>query len=187
MGEWAGRRAFQDVLSAARAGDDPSFAELWRWLHAPLVRWLSVVVSGDVEDIESEVWLSITRNLASFRGDEQDFRGWVFTIARRRAIDWGRHRQRQPRTTDLDGLEIADHDPSGSPEADTAAALAMLRTLTAEQREALALRVIVGMSVRETAAVVNRTEGAVRVLCHRGLRTLARHLDADRLADGIAP
>ena len=172
---------------AARAGDDRSFAELWRWLHAPLVRWLSVVVSGDVEDIESEVWLSITRNLASFRGDEQDFRGWVFTIARRRAIDWGRHRQRQPRTTDLDGVEIADRTVAGSLETDTAAALAMLRTLTPEQREALALRIIVGMSARETAAVVNRSEGAVRILCHRGLRTLARQLDTDRLADGIAP
>jgi RNA polymerase sigma-70 factor, ECF subfamily len=187
MAEWAGRRAFDDVLAAARIGDDRSFAEIWRWLHPPLVRWLSVVVSSDVEDIESEVWLSITRNLASFRGDERDFRGWVFTIARRRAIDWGRHRQRQPRVTDLDGVEVADRARASSPETDTAAALAMLRTLTREQRETLALRIIVGMSVRETAAVVHRTEGAVRILCHRGLRTLARQLDADRLTDGVAP
>ena len=50
-----------------------------------------------------------------------------------------------------------------------------------------ALRVIVGMSARETAAVVNLSEGAVRILCHRGLRTLARQLDSERLADGIAP
>ena len=187
MGEWAGRRAFGDVLAAARSGDERAFAEIWRWLHPPLRRWLSVVVAGDVDDIESEVWLSVARSLASFDGDERDFRGWVFTIARRRAIDWGRHRQRQPRTTHLDGVEVPDHTPATSLATDMATALAMLRTLTPEQREALALRVIVGMSARETAAVVNRTEGAVRVLCHRGLRTLARELDADRLADGIAP
>jgi RNA polymerase sigma-70 factor (ECF subfamily) len=186
MAEWAGQRAFEDVLVAARTGDGPSFAEIWRWLHPPLVRWLSVVVSGDVEDIESEVWLSITRNLASFSGDERDFRGWVFTIARRRAIDWRRHRRRQPRVTDLDGVDVAGHG-SSSPGTDTAAALAMLATLTPEQREALALRVIVGMSVRETAAVVQRTEGAVRILCHRGLRTLSRQLAADRPAEEIAP
>ena len=63
----------------------------------------------------------------------------------------------------------------------------MLRTLTPEQREALALRIIVGMSVRETAAVVQRSEGAVRILCHRGLRTLARQLSSDRPADVFAP
>lgn len=187
MAEWAGRRAFGDVLAAARTGDDVSFAEIWRWLHPALVRWLSVVVSGDVEDIESEVWLSITRNLASFSGDEGDFRGWVFTIARRRAIDWRRHQQRQARVTDLDGVDVADHAEANSPQTDTAAALAMLRTLTPEQREALALRVIVGMSVRETAAVVQRSEGAVRILCHRGLRTLARQLSSDRPAEVFAP
>jgi len=121
MTEGAARRASDEVLAAARAGDDVSFGEIWRWLHLPLVRWLSVVASGDVEDIASEVWLSIARNLASFRGDERDFRGWVFTIARRRAIDWRRHRQRQPRTTDLDGVD-ADHAELNSAETDTAAA-----------------------------------------------------------------
>ena len=45
------------------AGDEAAFAELWRWLHPPLARWLAVVASGDVDDIESEVWISIARNL----------------------------------------------------------------------------------------------------------------------------
>jgi RNA polymerase sigma-70 factor (ECF subfamily) len=111
----------------------------------------------------------------------------VFTIARRRAIDWRRHRQRQLRVTDLDGVDVGDHTEAYSPQTDTAAALAMLGTLTPEQREALALRVIVGMSVRETAAVVQRSEGAVRILCHRGLRTLSRQLASDRPVEGIAP
>jgi RNA polymerase sigma-70 factor (ECF subfamily) len=187
MGEWTGRRPFDDVLFAARAGDDRSFAEIWRWLHPPLVRWLRVVVAGDVEDIESEVWLSITRNLASFSGDERDFRGWAFTIARRRAIDWGRHRQRQPRVTALDGVDVAGHAAVSSPESDTAAALAMLAELTPEQREVLALRIIVGLSVRQTAAVVQRTEGAVRILCHRGLRALACQVADDRSAEEVTP
>ena len=187
MREWAGRRAFDDVLAAARAGDDAAFADLWRWLHPSLARWLSVVASGDVEDIESEVWMSIARNLPSFRGDDDDFRGWVFTIARRRAIDWGRRRQRRPTHLDLDGVDLVDVSGGGSVATDTAAALAMMRRLTPEQREVLALRVIVGMSVAETAAVVHRSEGAVRVLCHRGLRTLERQLELDRRPDEVAP
>src|SRR6188472_1867155 len=126
MVEWPGRRAFEDVMASARAGDDASFAELWRWLHPPVVRWLSVVASGDVDDIESEVWLSIARSLPTFIGDEGDFRGWVFTIARRRAIDWGRRRQRQPRVSPLGDLEVADRSASGSAQVDVGEALAML-------------------------------------------------------------
>jgi len=190
MGEWAGGRAFEEVLASARAGDDVAFAELWRWLHPPLLRWLSVVARWDVEDVESEVWLSIACGLDSFEGGERDFRGWVFTVARRRAIDWARRRQRRPRSAALDGVDVADPKGSSSALVDAsgalAAALTLLRQLTPDQAEVVSLRVIVGMSVAETSAVVGKTEGAVRVLCHRGLRTLVDRLDAEQLADGVA-
>jgi RNA polymerase sigma-70 factor (ECF subfamily) len=65
-----------------------------------------------------------------------------------------------------------------------AAAVALLRQLTPDQREVVALRVIVGMTVRETAMVVDKSEGAVRVLCHRGLRTMAERIEAEQAARG---
>jgi RNA polymerase sigma-70 factor (ECF subfamily) len=65
------------------------------------------------------------------------------------------------------------------------AALSLLQLLTPDQREVVALRVITGMSVRETAAVVNKSAGAVRVLCHRGLRVLARQLAVEQASHGV--
>jgi RNA polymerase sigma-70 factor (ECF subfamily) len=190
VGEWAGRRAFADVLALARAGDETAFAELWRWLHPPLVRWLTVVC-GDVDDVESEVWLSISRSLGSFEGDERAFRGWVFTIARRRAIDWARHRRRQPQVAAIGEVDIADGWATSAALVESVAsleaALALLQRLSPDQREVLALRVIVGMTVGETAAVVRKSEGAVRILCHRGLRALAQQLDAERPVEGARP
>ncbi len=189
MTAWAGADAFDDVLVSARAGDELAFASLWRWLNPPLVRWLTVVAPWNGEDVASEVWLSVSRGLASFEGGERQFRGWVFTIARRRAVDWARRRRRQPPLAALDGIDVVDPMAASSAtvEAETAldAALAMLRTLTVAQREVVALRVIVGMTVRETAAVVSKSEAAVRVLCHRGLRALAQQLDAEQLAEGV--
>jgi RNA polymerase sigma-70 factor (ECF subfamily) len=112
----------------------------------------------------------------------------VFTVARRRAVDWARHRDRQPRVVELGGLDPADPVALSSSLVDEAderrAALAMLRELTVDQREVLALRVIVGMSVAETAAVVGKSEGAVRVLSHRALRTLAGRLAAEQQTTG---
>jgi RNA polymerase sigma-70 factor (ECF subfamily) len=189
MADLAGGGAFEDVLASARAGDDSAFASLWRWLHPPLRRWLAVVVPGGTDDVESEVWLSVIRGLASFVGDDRDFRGWVFTIARRRSVDWGRHRERQPLISALDGIDIADPATLSSALVDRTtaveAALGLLQRLTPDQREVVALRVITGMSVPETAAVVNKSAGAVRVLCHRGLRALAQQLAAEQVTDGV--
>ena len=188
MGEWAGRRAFGLVVDLARSGDEVAFAELWHWLHPPLLRWLRVVAPLEVDDVESEVWLSISRGLASFEGDERDFRGWVFTIARRRSVDWGRRRQRQPALSFIDVFEFVDPASSSSSLVDARmemdAALVLLRELTPDQREVVALRVIVGMTVQETASIVNKTENSVRVLSHRGLRALQRRLTSKELADG---
>jgi RNA polymerase sigma-70 factor (ECF subfamily) len=62
----------------------------------------------------------------------------------------------------------------------------MLRQLRPDQAEVVALRVIAGLTVTETAAVVNKSDGAVRVLCHRGLRALARQLHTE-IAEGVTP
>jgi RNA polymerase sigma-70 factor, ECF subfamily len=188
VAKWADRCTFDDVLTSARGGDELAFAKLWRWLNPVLLRWLRVVAPESVEDVASEVWLSVTRGLGSFAGGEDEFRGWVFTITRRRAIDSARRRLRQPRVDSLAGVDVPDlatHVSRVDAACELDTALTLLQRLTADQREVVALRVIAGMSVSETAAIVNRTEGAVRVLCHRGLRSLAQQLDGEFLIGGV--
>jgi RNA polymerase sigma-70 factor (ECF subfamily) len=184
---WVGPGAFEDVLEAARTGEESAFAAIWRWMHPPLLRWLGVVAPASADDVASEVWLAVVRALDSFEGGEREFRGWVFTIARHRAIDWARHRRRQPIMAELGGFDLAaPADASDVLPADAAiqAALALLRELSPDQAEVVALRVIGGLTVTETAAVVSKSEGAVRVLCHRGLRALARRVRAE-VAEGV--
>jgi len=179
---WAGPAAFEDLLADARAGDEAAFSLLWRWLHPPLLRWLAIVAPEGSEDVAAEVWISVIRGLDSFNGGEREFRGWIFTIARRRAIDWGRNRRRQPMTVELGGVDlVGEIDPSEAISGDVAVerAIAFLRQLRPDQAEVVALRVVAGLTVPETAAIVNKSEGAVRVLCHRGLRTLARRFQRD--------
>ncbi len=181
---------FEDVLAATRGGDERAFATLWRWLHPPLLRWLTVVARQDVEDIAADVWLSVTRALDSFEGDGEDFRRWVFTIARRRTIDRARRRARQLQAGSLDGVDPVDRTASSTALVDAseslAAALGLLQQLTPDQREVVALRVIVGMTVAETATVVGKSDVAVRVLCHRGLQALARLLEGQDLVTEVS-
>ena len=186
---WPDIRAFDDVLTAARAGDEASFAILWRWLQPPLLRWLGVVAPEAVDEIASDVWLSVVRALDEFEGSDRQFQGWIFTLARRRTIDWARRKRRQLATRPLDGVDVpgaADATASVLALADVRAAIALLRTLRPDQAEVVGLRVIVGLSVAETARVVDKSENAVRVLCHRGLQTLGRRLQA-RIEAGVTP
>jgi RNA polymerase sigma-70 factor (ECF subfamily) len=176
--------AFDSLLVASKRGDETAFSALWRWLHPPLVRWLAVVARDDADDLASEVWLAVARALDGFEGSDQQFTAWVFTIARRRVIDGARQRARRPRSGPLEGIDPADPASAAALSAaeELEATLDLLRQLTPDQREVVALRVIAGMSVAETAQVVGKSDAAVRVLCHRGLRALADHVAADRLS-----
>jgi RNA polymerase sigma-70 factor (ECF subfamily) len=179
---WGGAGSFEEVLSDAVGGDERAFARLWRWANPSLIRWLGVVAPGAGDDLASDVWISVIRGLDSFRGGEREFRAWFFTIARRRVIDASRHRRRRPQTVTLEGIDAPnplDVVETVAGDAAVAAAIGYLRQLRPDQAEVVALRVIGGLSVPEVAAVVGRTDAAVRVLCHRGLRTLAHHVGAD--------
>jgi RNA polymerase sigma-70 factor (ECF subfamily) len=59
----------------------------------------------------------------------------------------------------------------------TQSAIALIGTLPADQAEAVMLRNVSGLPVSVVAEIMGRPPGTVRVLCHRGLRRLARTLE----------
>jgi len=177
---WTGALPFEGVVAAACDGDERAFSAIWRWLHPSLLRYLRIVAPTESEDIASEVWLSVVRGLTGFDGDERAFRAWVFTIARHRVVDAARRRARRVTATvpivELDPPAEGDASSRAVLEMELGAALDLIRSLPASQADVIALRVIAGLSVTETAAALGKSDGAVRVLAHRGLRELAARL-----------
>jgi RNA polymerase sigma-70 factor (ECF subfamily) len=172
------------ALSQARAGDEAAFVALWRALHPPLLRYLTVRGDQAPEDIASETWMHVVQGLAAFEGDAVAFRAWLFTIARHRAIDQGRARGRRPvvavgEPADLPETEVAPsaEDQVVAQDA-TARALELVATLPPAQAEMVMLRVVAGLEVADVARLVDKKPGAVRVAVHRALQTLAQHPDA---------
>jgi RNA polymerase sigma-70 factor (ECF subfamily) len=175
---------FAATLDAARAGDEKAFSSLFRAYNSMLLRYLRVIAGGEAaEDLSSDTWLDVVRGLGRFDGDEAGFRGWLFTIARRRHLDWRRRQGRRPVTVGDDALDhiATGIDPAAMFDdvAGTEAALQLVATLPAEQAEVVALRAIAGLDVAEVAMIVGKTSGAVRVLAHRGLHRLAGNLGAN--------
>lgn len=149
------------------------------------MRYLRVLLGGDgsdAEDIASETWLQIARDLGTFHGDEDGFRGWAATIARHRAMDHLRARRRRP-TADLQVEELLDLPASDDTEgtvlaaAGTREALAMIATLPKDQAEAVLLRVVLQLDAESAAQVLGKRAGSVRMAAHRGLRKLAKLLE----------
>ncbi|MDT7573173.1 MAG: polymerase sigma-70 factor, subfamily [Actinomycetota bacterium] len=168
------------ALRRACAGDESGFLALWRALQPMLLRFLRVYAGEGPEDIASDTWLHVVRDLPTFRGDAADFRCWVFTIARHRAIDAGRSRSRRPVSLVGDARSLDESRTSPSAEElvmdrmSTEDALAALRRLPAAQAELVALRVLADLDVATVAGIVGSTPGAVRVGVHRALKVLAQ-------------
>ncbi len=166
-----------EALARASAGDEAGFRHLWRALQPPLLRFLRVIGCEDPEDVASETWLQVVRDLPRFSGAEEDFRRWLFTIGRHRAIDAARARSRRPATPVSTGLEIlADHQLVEDQVLDGMSvqrAVALLAALSRDQAEVVALRVIAGLETPDVARILGKSAGAVRVALHRGLKALA--------------
>src|SRR5918993_4683813 len=79
--------AAESVLERAAKGDPDAFATLWRTHHAALLRYLRTRAVACADDVASTVWIDVGSSISRFKGDGDDFRRWLFTIAHRRSVD----------------------------------------------------------------------------------------------------
>jgi len=172
-------------VRAARDGNQEAFRVLYREVQPGLLRYLRGLVGNnaqDAEDLASETWLQIARDIRSFRDEGAGFRGWAVRIARHRALDHLRRNQRRPAAvlpveTLVDLPDQHDTAEAAIGIATTNATIALIATLPRDQAEAVLLRVVVGLDAAAAARVTGKRAGAVRTAAWRGLRRLASQLD----------
>ena len=177
---------FPEVLEEARAGAEDAWSELYDSVAAQLLGYLRGRGAKDPEDLLGETFLHLSRNLASFSGDESRFRSWAFTVAHHRLIDERRQRSRRPDFDDAAELESLSDQTDVAAEAIEAADHTiekMLAALSDDQQEVVLLRVLGGLSAAETAALIGKTEGAVRVIQHRALGALRDSISAQDVTE----
>ncbi|MFD5334838.1 RNA polymerase sigma factor [Streptomyces hawaiiensis] len=176
------------AVARAQQGDEAAFAVAYRFVQPGLLGYLRGLVGDDAEDVASDAWLEIARDLGRFRGDGAGFRGWTATIARHRALDHLRRQRVRPRPSALeqDVLDLpgpqSTHDQALEA-ISTEHALDLVRGLPRDQAEAVLLRVVVGLDGPAAARVLGKRPGAVRTAAHRGLKRLAGQLGAASVTD----
>ena len=178
----AGDPDLPDVLAAQH--DRAAFGVIYR-RYLDRVYGYSFHLLGDhhdAEDVTERTFVAALAALDGFRDTGATFRSWLFRIAHNQLANALRARSRHL-VEPLDSVPepMAPTDPAGIADAaDEARRLrAGLSRLSEDRRQVVVLRFVDGLTAREVGAVLDRSEGAVRVLQHRALRELARYLDGD--------
>lgn len=189
----------RDLVSRAQAGNEDAFGSLVRHHYEPVFRLVNAIIHDEhaARDVCQEIWLSIWKNLASFRG-ESKFSTWLHPIATRRAIDHLRSRKRWfnrfiPFLSDAgesgeggtrDAVAAApDARAEGDPRQDlearerTARFERAISLLPPKHRAVLALREIQGLSYDEIAANLKIARGTVMSRLFHARRLLVQKLE----------
>ncbi len=181
-GDWARTADLTTSLRRARDGDQDAFRVLYRDVQPRLLRYLNALVGDDAEDVASEAWLQVARDLHRFDGDSDGFRGWVATIGRNRATDHLRRVRRRPPqapVTDeyLESWASSDDTADRALESvSTDEAVQLISRLPRDQAEAVLLRIVLGLDAATAGKVLGKRPGAVRTASYRGLRRIAADL-----------
>lgn len=207
----------RDLVEAARR-DPARFDALYRKYVAQVYSFAFYELGNhhDAEDVTARTFLSALSALPGFReggaadrvpgaggrvpgasitpggGDASTFRVWLFRITRNAVSNQRRSARRRP-VAPLEHAALVP-DPfdleAGVATRDGArAAWAAVARLPEDRRQAIVLRFVDEMTTAEIAAILGRSEGAVRVLIHRGLRAVERDLRASEAGPraGTAP
>ena len=135
------------------------------------------------EDVTAHVFLRALAGLPRFQeqtdGPGSSFRLWLFQIARNSLSNERRRARRHPQTSLDLALEVPSSDDvaqAATRRAEVEQALSAIDDLPHDRRRALLLRFVNELSTREISQIMGRSEPATRVLIHRSLQSVARHL-----------
>jgi RNA polymerase sigma-70 factor (ECF subfamily) len=173
------------ALAAHGEGEqrEDAFTRLYEVLYAVVVRDIRWRVADlqTAEDLAQEVWIKVARSISSYEGRGGGFLGWLLTIARNTVRDHYNSKKRRVQESLSPDMWVVSLMPSGEVGPTEAAerrdlaerVAAFVERLPQTYRDVLRLRIFDGLTCEETARVMGKTPGAVKVAQHRALSRLS--------------
>ncbi len=171
------------LIKKAQRGEVEAFGTLYDEYLTPIYSFVLLRVrhKSDAEDITQQVFLSAWKNIERYElRDNIPFSSWLYRIARNAVID---HYRTQREHVDIESLseQLSADVPELEQILDDTFQLQevkrALNALGADEQDVLIMRFINELSSKEVADVLDKSEGAVRVVQHRALKKLKRELD----------
>jgi RNA polymerase sigma-70 factor (ECF subfamily) len=169
----------EDALLVKKAvgGDPQAFGSLYERYFKNIYRFLLAQLNDhhEAEDLTTEVFIKAWRSLPRYRERGYPFSAYLFRIARNAVVDLHRKSRLEIRSIDQVPIKPLVSNPPGEglDEAQNERILSeCLKRLQETHRTVLILRFMVGLPTAEVGKVMDRSEGAIRVLQHRAIKRL---------------
>ena len=169
------------LVDAAQEGDRNALEDLYLIHFDRIYSYLHVSVGNrhDAEDLTTQTFLKMLEKIGSFKWQSAPFSAWLFRIAHNLAMDHFRaHRRWQPEE------EVPEPPGEEEPSAELKAMqtvgresmLKLIDHLSPEQQQVLTLKFVFNLPNAEVAAILDKTEGAIKSLQHRALVSLQKQI-----------
>jgi RNA polymerase sigma-70 factor (ECF subfamily) len=170
----------RDLVEQAQRGDTAAVGGLYDAFAPRVYAFFRFRVSTaeTAEDLTQRVFLKMVEQLPKYEPRGVPFAAWLFRVARNTWIDESRGHHATISLGDVEGEMAEGVDPEALTEATLDGQLVReaVASLTEDQRDVIACRFFAGLTPHETAELMGRSEGSVRVLQHRALASLRRRL-----------
>jgi RNA polymerase sigma-70 factor, ECF subfamily len=169
------------LVERAQNGDRLALEELYLLHFDRVYSYLHMSVGSrhDAEDLTTQTFVKMLEAIGRFQWRSVPFSAWLFRIAHNLAMDHFRANRRwQPE----EEVPESVHGEESSAEEQALASLGqtsmltLIERLSPEQRQVLTLKFVFRFSNAEAAAILDKTEGAVKSLQHRALASLQKHI-----------
>ena len=171
----------RELVARGQQGDRDALEELYLIHFDRIYSYLHVSVGNrhDAEDLTTQTFLKMLEKIGSFKWQSAPFSAWLFRIAHNLAMDHFRSRRRwQPEE------EVPEPPGEEEPSAELEAMqvigresmLKLIDRLSPEQQQVLTLKFVFNLPNAEVAAILDKTEGALKSLQHRALVSLQKQI-----------
>ena len=171
----------RELVARGQQGDRDALEELYLIHFDRIYSYLHVSVGNrhDAEDLTTQTFLKMLEKIGSFKWQSAPFSAWLFRIAHNLAMDHFRSRRRwQPEE------EVPEPPGEEEPSAELEAMqtlgresmLKLIERLSPEQQQVLTLKFVFNLPNAEVAAILDKTEGAIKSLQHRALVSLQKQM-----------
>ncbi len=171
----------QELVKKAKNGEREAFGKLYDKHLTPIYRFVFLKVGNraDAEDISHQVFLSAWQNIRNYKFQGHPFSSWLYKIAINTVIDYWRMRKNNV-SIELVSEKIITDPAEASLAVEQRLEFELVKTallkLEPDQQNVLIMKFIDELSNKEIAHILNKSEGAIRVIQHRALRQLRQHL-----------
>lgn len=175
----------QELLQQVASGDKEAFGQLYDIYAPKLFRFIRLKVNSEVlaEDLSSESFLRIWEYLKEEEKEiEESFQALLYKTARNLIIDYYKRKSTQEILMDDDFKEFLSQEPAKDEISSKEIADQIHKALInikEEYQDVLLWYYVDGLSVGEIAKMMSKSQGAIRVLIHRGLKSLKEHLSEE--------